>query len=357
MSADRILVPVSESSTLRQTVEYVVETALGGDGGGSVRFIFVHPPEISAEFDEATERDVDSADAEELFNRIRVWAEEDADGAALTVETGHIGTEEYLFSPTDIATAIAAEADDHDTGRVVLDPEYDPGVGPPLLRPLEYELARFEGFTVEEAPVTRATRRTPLLAGSTPIQAGALFGIAFLFYQFLASSLAPFDLVTGTISGIIVALSLSRITFRQDPSGETVVQLVRLAVYTPYLLWEIVKANIAVAVVILDPRLPIDPRMTRIQPAVWGALPVTALANSITLTPGTLTVRVQGRQLMVHTLVPGARQDLFDGGLERGVRFVFYGRQAMRIAGLGERGDAENLQSADSDSQSAGENE
>jgi multicomponent Na+:H+ antiporter subunit E len=110
--------------------------------------------------------------------------------------------------------------------------------------------------------------------------------------------------------------------------------------YVPYLLYEITKANLQVAAVILHPRLPIAPRMTRLESAVWGSLPVTTLANSITLTPGTLTVRVEGRNLLVHSLVPASREGLFDGSLERAVRFVFYGRRAMSIASPRERGDA-----------------
>ena len=355
MSADRILVPVSESPTLRQTVEYAVTTALGGEG--FVRFVFVHGPDVGSSVDEQTSRESTLDAAEELFNRIEVWAREDAADASLVVETAHLGTDEYLFSPDDVAGAIAADAAEHDTDRVILDPEYDPGVGPPLLRPLEYELTRFDSVTVEEAPVTRPTQRTPFLAGSTPIQVGVLFGMAFFFYQFLASSLEPLDLVTGAISATIVAVALSRVTFSRDPTLATAVRLVRLVIYVPYLLWEIVKANVAVSAVILHPNLPIDPRMTRVQPAVWGALPVTTLANSITLTPGTLTVRVDGRRLTVHTLVSGAREDLFDGGLERGVRFVFYGREAMSIASLRERGETENLQSADDQSADGGETE
>ena len=72
---------------------------------------------------------------------------------------------------------------------------------------------------------------------------------------------------------------------------------------------------------------------------LWGGMPVTALANSITLTPGTLTVRTRGRGMVVHTLIPAAREGLFDGALERGVRFVFYGRRALAVASPRERGD------------------
>ena len=61
--------------------------------------------------------------------------------------------------------------------------------------------------------------------------------------------------------------------------------------------------------------------------------------TGITLTPGTLTVRVRGRGMVVHTLIPAAREGLFDGALERAVRFVFYGRRALAVASPRERGD------------------
>jgi len=353
-SADRILVPVADSTTLRQTVEYAVEAALD-TGSGYVRFVYVYPGEVRDRDSAAGTAGSVAADTDgtpeapgsALLERVTVWAEEDAGTREgdLRVDTATIGTEEYLFSPGDVAAALADDARRYDIGHVLLDPEYDPGIGSPFLRPLEVELARYEWLRVEEAPIQRRTRRGPLLARTSALQIGALFGLSFLFYQVLAGTLVPLDLVTGAISATIVAVGLSRITLTADPTGGTLTRVVRIAIYTPYLLYEILKANVAVAAVILHPRLPIDPRMTRIDAAVWGALPVTTLANSITLTPGTLSVRVQGRSLTVHTLIAGAREDLFDGGLERGVRFVFYGRRAMGIGSPRVRGDTELLQS------------
>jgi multicomponent Na+:H+ antiporter subunit E len=345
---DRIIVPVADSSTIRQTVEYAVDAALD-TGDGYVRFVYLYPAILR---DRETEEGVDPEPellGAEILDRVAVWADEDAGTreGELHVETATLGTDEYLFSPEDVARTLADDVRAHSTGRVILDPEYDPGIGSPLLRPLEYELARYADLRIDEAPVQRRTRRAPLLARTSALQVGALFGLSFVFYQVLAGSLVLLDLVTGAISATIVAVGISRITFTRDPSGETIKRLVRLLVYTPYLLYEILKANVAVAAIILHPRLPIDPRMTRIQPAVRGALPITMLANSITLTPGTLTVRVEGRSLTVHTLMPGAREDLFDGGLERGVRFVFYGRQAMAIGSPRERDETEVLQPPD----------
>jgi multicomponent Na+:H+ antiporter subunit E len=343
-SGDRLLVPVSDSTTLRQTVEYAVEAAL--DAGRYVRFVYVYPAALrNRETGGAPDADAEIPGSE-ILDRVTVWASEDAGDreAELTVETATLGTDEYLFSPEDVAAALAEDARRHDATRVVLDPEYDPGIGTPLLQPLEYELGRYGELRVETAPVQRQARRAPLPARTSALQIGTLFGLSFVFYQVLAGAFVLFDLVTGAVSATVVAVGISRITLTRDPSIGTVKRVLRLFVYAPYLLYEIIKANVAVAAVILHPRMPIDPRMTRIRPAVWGALPVTTLANSITLTPGTLTVRVDGRALTVHTLIPAAREDLFDGGLERGVRFVFYGRRSMALGSLQERGETEVLQ-------------
>jgi multicomponent Na+:H+ antiporter subunit E len=343
-SDDRILVPVADSTTLRQTVEYAAEAAL--ETGRYVRFVYVYPAALrNRETDGAPDADVEMPGSE-ILDRVTVWASEDAGDREqeLTVETATLGTDEYLFSPEDVAAALAEDARRHDASHVVLDPEYDPGIGTPLLQPLEYELGRYGELRVETAPVQRQARRAPLPARTSALQIGTLFGLSFVFYQVLAGAFVLFDLVTGAVSATVVAVGISRITLTRDPSIGTVKRVLRLFVYAPYLLYEIIKANVAVAAVILHPRMPIDPRMTRIRPAVWGALPVTTLANSITLTPGTLTVRVDGRALTVHTLIPAARDDLFDGGLERGVRFVFYGRRSMALGSLTERGEAEVLQ-------------
>lgn len=331
-----ILVPVGESVTLRNTVAYAVREAL--DASREIHFVTaVAWHDIG---------DVSADDREELYDlldRVAVWAEEDADGP-LDVETAVVGADEYLFGPDDFARVFADYARDHDVDRIVIDPEYSPGGNLPLHRPMQAELTE-AGLRVEEAPVERATRRGRLIRRGGVVQFLTLFGISFLFYQLLAGfSGTQFDLATGAISGVIVAGMLHRITFGDSPKLLRLArQLVRLAVFLPYLLYEIVKSNLLVSYVILHPSLPIEPRLTRVRSAVWGGMPVATLANSITLTPGTLTVRVKGQDFVVHTLVPGAREGLFDGALERGVRFVFYGRVAASVASPRERGDTSIL--------------
>jgi multicomponent Na+:H+ antiporter subunit E len=62
--------------------------------------------------------------------------------------------------------------------------------------------------------------------------------------------------------------------------------------YLPLFLWEVVKANIDVAYRIIHPRLPISPGIVKVRTTLKSDTALTFLANSITLTPGTMSVDV-----------------------------------------------------------------
>ena len=342
---ERLLVPVKRSSTLRQTVDYAVGRLLEADREAStVHFVVMATWRAG---DPGT--DADRARADDLLEQIQLWARyecEDAgiDPETLAVETAVLGVDEYLFSPGDYAAVLTSYADDHDLDRAIIDPEYQLVGHTTLLQPLEFELEQSR-LAVEEAPVDRPTRRGRLVSRPNPTRFTALFGISFLFYQILGGFSGTFDLVTGIATAAIVAITLDSVSFYRDPSlTESPKRILRGLIYVPYLLYEIIVSNLVVARVILDPRLDIDPRLTRVRVFVGSGFPLTTLANSITLTPGTLTVTADDQELYVHSLVPFAREGLFDGALEKWVRFVFYGREAARFPSPRERGDAEILQ-------------
>ncbi len=334
VTGERLLVPVSESPTLRNTVAYAVRNAVEAeDRYDAVHFVCPASRRI------AGEGSVESA--RELLERVAVWAAEDlgADDPEVGVETALIGVDTYLFSPSDYVELLADYATDNDIDSVLLDPEFNPGENTPLLPPLESELER-TGFSVEMAPVERGTRRGRLVRRAGLGQFVLLAGLSYGFYLLIGGSLAAFDLVTGAMSAGIVATVLLRVsTTGPVQPRKLVARIVRMLVYTPYLLYEIVVANVAIAYVVLHPSLPIDPEVVEFDAVVWSELSVMTLANSITLTPGTLTIDVNSRHFVVHTLTEGSREDLLEGGLERAVRFVFYGRAAARGPGPRERGD------------------
>ena len=62
--------------------------------------------------------------------------------------------------------------------------------------------------------------------------------------------------------------------------------------YLPVFFWEVVKANIDVAYRVIHPRLPISPGIVKVRTTLKSDTALTFLANSITLTPGTMSVDV-----------------------------------------------------------------
>lgn len=351
VSADRILVPVGDSVTMRNTVGWVVRQLLDPDDGARPEVHFVYPASWQQQ---DLETDV-GEEAEELLERVDAWVHEDADvdvddeSLPFDVHTELIGTDQYLFSPQDYADVLLDYARDQDLPLIVLDPEFKPGPSASILVPLEAELERASEIEYREAPVERSVVGRGLLGQQFElVNFLTLFGLSYLFYLVLGGFAGTFDYVTGAVSATIVATVLSTVSFdRPIRPVHTLKTSVRWLVYVPFLLWEIAKANLQVVYIVLHPSLPIDPSVDRFRPALPSGLPATTLANSITLTPGTITVDIREREFVIHSLSQSAREGLFDGALERAVRFVFFGRSGMRIASPRERGQEEGQQSAD----------
>ena len=101
-----------------------------------------------------------------------------------------------------------------------------------------------------------------------------------------------------------------------DHEGVSIYWVGRFLLYLPWLLKEILIANINVAKVILSPKLPISPIMVVLGSTQKTDLGRVLYANSITLTPGTITTGVEGDQLEIHALtrkdVDGREEDEMD---------------------------------------------
>jgi multicomponent Na+:H+ antiporter subunit E len=94
----------------------------------------------------------------------------------------------------------------------------------------------------------------------------------------------------------------------------------RTVIYIPWLLLEIVKANVDVAKRILSPSLPIQRRLIRARSTQKTAVGRVVLANSITLTPGTVSVIVEDGEITVHALCDAAADGLLTGEMDRRVK-------------------------------------
>ena len=92
-----------------------------------------------------------------------------------------------------------------------------------------------------------------------------------------------------------------------------------LILYIPWLLWAIFKANIDVAKRILNPGLPIAPRIVRVTGTQKTDLCRVIFANSITLTPGTVSLDLDEEDIVVHALTEEAADDVQSGDMDRRV--------------------------------------
>ena len=127
--------------------------------------------------------------------------------------------------------------------------------------------------------------------------------ILFGFWILLSGSFDPNELAIGLVLSTVVAWMANRLLWTADDAPVlTPRQAGRFIVYVGFLIKEIVWANIFVAEKVLDPRLPIDPVIIEHKSALKRPVSETALANSITLTPGTLTVDVDDSVFFVHCL-------------------------------------------------------
>jgi len=77
----------------------------------------------------------------------------------------------------------------------------------------------------------------------------------------------------------------------------------RVLFYIPWLILQIIVASLQVAAVVLNPKMPVDPALLRFKTRLPNLASKVILANSITLTPGTITVRLKDDEFLVHSLM------------------------------------------------------
>ena len=123
-------------------------------------------------------------------------------------------------------------------------------------------------------------------------------------------------------ASVALSVALARRMRIVDAEAEPSHLGARLFLYLPWLLFEIAKSNLHVAKVILSPSLPIAPRLMRVVPESRTDLGQVIFANSITLTPGTITLDVRDRGLLVHALTETTAAGLASGEMNRRVAAV-----------------------------------
>ena len=128
----------------------------------------------------------------------------------------------------------------------------------------------------------------------------------------------PLILSLGAVSCVLVWLISRRLNII-DRESAPLHLAPRFLAYLPWLLWEILRANLHVARVVLSPGLPVRPQLIRVQATQNTDVGRAIFANSITLTPGTVSLDVRDGTILVHALDDSTAAGLSDGEMDRRV--------------------------------------
>jgi multicomponent Na+:H+ antiporter subunit E len=128
----------------------------------------------------------------------------------------------------------------------------------------------------------------------------------------------PNILAMGAVSVVLVVL-ISRRMGMVDHEGHPVHLSGRALRYWPWLLKEIIKSALQVSKIILSPRMPIHPTTFDVRGMQKTELGLVIFANSITLTPGTVTIALSNNVLTLHALTTEAANGWEESEMNRRV--------------------------------------
>lgn len=122
----------------------------------------------------------------------------------------------------------------------------------------------------------------------------------------------------GVLSSLLVTFIAIRLKIYSSQHHRLKINL-RLPLYIPWLLKEIVKSNMHVARCILSPQVSIQPQTLKAIPSQKTHAALAIHANSITLTPGTISVDINDREILVHAITDATAQGIVDGEIDKQV--------------------------------------
>jgi multicomponent Na+:H+ antiporter subunit E len=147
--------------------------------------------------------------------------------------------------------------------------------------------------------------------------------ILFAFWALLSGKFDAFHLTLGAICSVIIGYLFHDLLFVNVRVGDISTIAWRFILYIPWLLHQILMSNLHVAALVLNPKMPINPRILTFKTKLESDISSVTLANSITLTPGTITMDIKDGLFYVHALSEKVAEDLHEGEMEDRVAHIF----------------------------------
>lgn len=142
--------------------------------------------------------------------------------------------------------------------------------------------------------------------------------ILFVFWILLSGEFNLILLASAVFSSLFVAYISHDLLIGNADIRTVTVRIRRFLKYLPWLLWQIFLSNIDLVYRTLHPKMPIDPRVIKFDTSLRSDAGITILANSITLTPGTVTIEAnKDGGFIVHAIAKGPADGLLIGDMQR----------------------------------------
>ncbi len=176
---------------------------------------------------------------------------------------------------------------------------------------------------------TKDMLKDETIVGSPIKQMVIVACVMFVFWNLLGGKYSLKFLTYGAVTSIAAAWLCVPLMLIPNASGTKKyfifdVNLGKYIIYWIWLLNEVVKANIDVAKATVKPEMVINPRLIRFRIKFDNPMAHATLANSITLTPGTVTLNVTEDGLYeIHALTDGAAEGLLEGGMQKRIAELF----------------------------------
>ena len=142
--------------------------------------------------------------------------------------------------------------------------------------------------------------------------------VLLVFWLTLSGHYTTFLITVGVITSVAIALLAARMDV-VDHEGHPVHLAPAALTYWPWLVWQIILSAVNVSKIIINPSLPVSPTMTRVKMAQKSDVGRVTYANSITLTPGTISVDIENDDIIVHAITRENAIDLEGGEMNRRV--------------------------------------
>ncbi len=155
----------------------------------------------------------------------------------------------------------------------------------------------------------------------------ATFLVMLAFWVIMSGMFDGFHLSLGVVSCLLVAHFSHELLFPDPPGPGFLRHLAGMLLYVPWLFWQILVANLQVSYIVLHPRMRelIDPSLFRFKTTLKRPISKVTFAQSITLTPGTITVNIHDDEFTVYALTRSAAESL-PGEMERRIAAALEGQ-------------------------------